>query len=185
MIKKILWLTIFGSTLNFSWSAYTAIIDTFECSLEYRPQGRGQKIRTRGELSGIRREMDRSDIFGRNVKFTEAETSSLGLEFEHRGEWYSAEIKLIYRHAIEFNEQGQAVRAAQNECHQRMILLPNEGSTDPCNPGWFEDPFSSTSNAWDIVEIGSNNIPKFDVLSLPNGVGTLDIRCELKETVAH
>ncbi len=155
------------------------VVDSFTCRLEYlNAQGEMQEASV-GQLTATRREMEREDLWGRNIRFTEAQTDWIEFEFSVEGEIfrYYAKLKLHYFHAIELDSAGRAVRAAQQRCHQRNIHVPNKLVADRCNPHWFEDPFSG--EAWNAVEIAPNGIAQFDISSFPRGIGSLDIHCEL------
>ena len=155
---------------------FAGVIDSFACNLEYS-HAQGLVEGTGRRLTAVRREIEREDLQGRNIKFFKAETDRMEFEFGVDGEMYSAAIRLRYYHAVEFDSEGHAIRAAQSQCHERVIILPDLGLSDGCNPGWFEDPFSG--QAWNSVEITADGIPQFDTASFPQGVESLDIRCEL------
>ena len=153
------------------------VIDSFICRLEYlNDQGEVQEG-TVGQLTGIRREMEREDLWGRNIIFTEAKTDWIEFRFGVDGEMGSADLQLRYYHAIELDTEGRAVRAAQSHCNELSLTLPGETWINGCNLGLTEDPFSG--HAWNTVEIAPNGIAQFDVSRFPRGISTLDIHCEL------
>lgn len=204
-LKKQRLLSLLFFMITMEVTAQAVVIDHLECQINYKNnQDETYAISTSAKLAAIRHNTVRYIPVSRpknEIRHTQAEIS-LKLEFTEDQEPYSAELIFSYHHAIEFDENGNAIRAAQRSCEGLNAMLPIGGGSQVCAPffePWYNDPWwgNAIGGPWEEVTLTSEGIAQFDFLALPNNSictrpadrdtdnECLEINCQLMDTISY
>lgn len=133
--------------------AWAGVTDHFQCKLNLKRGPQTQAFQLRQLMTAERKPIAYPVPGGRQIFVTEAD-----IPYEIYLGWDKLTAKITYRHALERDAQGKALRAAQWKCFEASIETVDGLESFSCGDQQHaDDPFADPNQRWRPVTIKNDS----------------------------